>query len=48
MLNIVFGILRGVIYFYLVKNIYRKADESDVKQPCQNGFDNYKCNEIYH
>lgn len=44
MLNCIFGIIRGLVYFYLVKNIYVKSDKNTDK--CEKGFKNYQCNEI--
>ena len=45
--NVIFGALRGMIYFYFVSTYYNDAvKDSTVQNKCDLGYDNYQCNEI--
>lgn len=45
--NVIFGSLRGMIYFYFVSTYYNDAvKDSTVQNKCDLGYDNYQCNEI--
>ena len=46
-LNVVFGALRGIIYYYFVSSYYRDAEKDDLeKNTCDFGYNDYQCNEI--
>jgi len=45
--NIVFGAIRGVLFYYIVKQYYVEADKSIIeKNTCDLRYDNYRCDEI--
>ena len=45
--NILFGIIFGVIYYYLVQKYYANADKGILeKETCELGYNNYRCDEI--
>ena len=45
--NIVFGFIRGVIFYYFIQEYYAQAEKGQVeKEACDLGFANYRCDEI--
>ena len=43
-LNIIFGLLWGGVYYYIVTKYYNKAEnEIQEKNVCDYGYDNYRC-----
>ena len=45
--NIIFGALRGIIFFYFVATYYQDATQSEtVVKKCDMGYRDYQCNEI--
>ena len=44
MLNLIFGMLWGGIYYFMVSKYYNKAeDDTKERNVCEYGYDNYKC-----
>ena len=45
--NVVFGAIRGIIFYYFTYKIYNKAVKGDFeKEACEHGYSNYRCDEI--
>jgi hypothetical protein len=45
--NVIFGFIRGVIYYYIISKYYIEAEKGHMeKETCELGFDNYRCDEI--
>ena len=45
--NIVFGFIRGVIFYYIIYKYYAEAEKGILeKETCDLGFENYRCDEI--
>jgi len=45
--NIVFGAIRGIVYYLLISKQYQKAEKGVLeKETCDLGYNNYKCNTI--
>lgn len=47
MFNIIFGFVRGVIFYYIISDHYKKAERGIMeKETCDLGVDGYRCDEI--
>ena len=45
--NIIFGFVRGVIFYYIIYEYYKEAEKGiHEKETCELGLDNYRCDEI--
>lgn len=45
--NLVFGGLRGIVYYYFVSSYYRDAERDSLERnTCDFGYNDYQCNEI--
>ena len=45
--NVIFGAIRGIIYYLLISKQYQKAEKGVLeKETCDLGYNNYKCNTI--
>lgn len=45
--NIIFGTIRGILFFYFVFPYYHRAEKGQIeKETCELGYDNYRCDEI--
>ena len=45
--NIVFGFVRGVIFYYIISSYYKEADKGIMeKETCDLGYGDYRCDEI--
>ena len=45
--NIVFGFIRGILFYMIISNYYAEAERGIAeKETCELGFDNYRCDEI--
>jgi hypothetical protein len=45
--NVMFGAIRGIVYFLLIRNQYKKAEKGVLeKETCDLGYNNYKCSTI--
>ena len=45
--NIVFGFVRGVIFYYIISSYYKEADKGILeKETCDLGYGDYRCDEI--
>ena len=45
--NLIFGALRGIIFYLLISKYYLEAEKGiNEKNKCELGFDNYRCDEI--
>jgi hypothetical protein len=46
-LNIIFGALRGIVFYYFIRKYYVEAEKGVLeKETCDLGFNNYRCDEI--
>jgi hypothetical protein len=45
--NIIFGMVRGVIFYYIISEYYQDAEKGALeKDTCDLGYENYRCDEI--
>ena len=45
--NIVFGAIRGSVYYFIIKKYYLEAEKGKLeKETCDLGYNNYRCDEI--
>ena len=45
--NIVFGFVRGVIFYYIISSYYKEAEKGILeKETCDLGYGDYRCDEI--